>query len=63
MFINTYMITFVIHVNEYTTYIISLINNIYNIEMNIYKMKCINVMYIYKTKYMRHNNILKYDTI
>ena len=34
-------------------YTISFINNIYNNIINIYKTKCINVMYIYKTKYTR----------
>ena len=45
-------------------YINKIITNKYNNNIiSIYKTKCINIMYIYKTKYTRRNNILKYDTV
>ena len=35
----------------------------YNNKINVYKTKCINVTYIYKTEYTGRNKNLKYDMI
>ena len=45
-----YLIKFLIHVNVYTKYIISLINIYNTIKMNIYKKNEL-IMYIHKTNY------------
>ena len=55
--VDTGLIRVLINIIMYNVYyfinkLICMCNN----KINVYKMKCINVMYIYKTKYM-HNRI------